>query len=144
MKKGRGERKPNGELQKMSHTTVQQSWNRIYFSFILLAEPLNRWRRGGNWRTQRKPLATSFRRTLIPTYSHWAQWWRTRRSKQRYSYLTELDPSHAVSILVKGRCPHDNAHDVGHHQHYAPCNPWLGWQSHLKNKNKRKTLEFCS
>ena len=31
-------------------------------SFILLAEPLNPWRRGGNRSTQRKPLATSFRK----------------------------------------------------------------------------------
>ena len=38
-----------------------KSWNRIYLSLILLAEPLNRWRRGGNWSTRRKPLATSFR-----------------------------------------------------------------------------------
>ena len=45
---------------------VWQSWNRIYFSFILLAEPLNRRRRGGNRSTRRKPLATSFRKCHIP------------------------------------------------------------------------------
>ena len=44
---------------------VWQSWNRIYLSFILLAEPLNRWRRGGNRSTRRKPLATSFRKCHI-------------------------------------------------------------------------------
>ena len=44
---------------------VWQSWNCIYLSFILLAEPLNRWRRGGNRSTRRKPLATSFRKCHI-------------------------------------------------------------------------------
>ena len=39
---------------------VWQSWNRIYLSFILLAEPLNQWRRGGNRSTRRKPMVTSF------------------------------------------------------------------------------------
>ena len=41
------------------------SWNRIYLSFISLAEPLNQWRRGGNRRTHRKPLAMSFRKCHI-------------------------------------------------------------------------------
>ena len=41
------------------------SWNRIYFSFILLAETINRWRRGGNRSTRRKPLTTSFRKCHI-------------------------------------------------------------------------------
>ena len=40
-------------------------WNRIYFSFILLAGPLNRWRRGGNRSTRRKSLMTSFRKCHI-------------------------------------------------------------------------------
>ena len=40
-------------------------WNCIYLSFILLAEPLHRWRRGGNQSTRRKPLATSFRKCHI-------------------------------------------------------------------------------
>ena len=44
---------------------VWQSWNRIYLSFILLAESLNRRRRGGNRSTRRKPLATSFRKYYI-------------------------------------------------------------------------------
>ena len=35
------------------------------FSFILLAEPLNRWRRGGNRSTRRNSQATSFRKCLI-------------------------------------------------------------------------------
>ena len=39
--------------------------NRIHLSFILLAEPLNRWRRVGNRSTRRKPLATSFRKCHI-------------------------------------------------------------------------------
>ena len=34
---------------------LRQSLNRIYLSFILLAEPLNRWRRGENRSTRRKP-----------------------------------------------------------------------------------------
>ena len=68
---------------------VKQSWNRIYSSFILLAEPLNRWRRGGNRSTQRKPLATSFRKqctlqiwyhTLVSVLCEWIQ-----RSKCKYS-----------------------------------------------------------
>ena len=39
-----------------------QSLNRIHLSFILLAEPLSPWRRGGDRSTRRKPLATSFRK----------------------------------------------------------------------------------
>ena len=38
---------------------VWQSWNRIYFSFILWAGTTNRWRRRGNQCTRRKPLTTS-------------------------------------------------------------------------------------
>ena len=44
---------------------ISQNWNHIYFSFILLAETINRWRRGGNWGTQRKPLTMSFRKCCI-------------------------------------------------------------------------------
>ena len=44
---------------------VLRSFNNIYFSFILLVEPLNWWRRGGNRSTQRKPLAMSFRKCHI-------------------------------------------------------------------------------
>ena len=51
----------NGELSY----EVCQSWIRIYLSFILLAEPLNRWRRGGKRSTRRKLLATSFRKCHI-------------------------------------------------------------------------------
>ena len=50
-----------------------KSWNRIYLSFILLAEPLNRWRRGGNWSARRKPLATSFRK-VTPKVMHGFAW----------------------------------------------------------------------
>ena len=39
-----------------------QSLNRIYFSFILLAETINRRRSGGHWGTRTKPLTTSFRK----------------------------------------------------------------------------------
>ena len=43
---------------------VWQSWNRIfYLSFI--GWTINRWRRGGNQSTWRKPLATSFRKCHI-------------------------------------------------------------------------------
>ena len=49
-------------VQRDSSATKFQSLNHIYFSFILLAEPLNRRRRGGNRSTQRKCLATSFRK----------------------------------------------------------------------------------
>ena len=55
---------PFGTKGQLSYS-VWQSWNRIYLSFILLAEPLNRWRRGGNRSTRRKPLATSFRKCHI-------------------------------------------------------------------------------
>ena len=41
------------------------SWNRIYFSFILLDEPINRWSREGNRSTWRKPLVASFRKWHI-------------------------------------------------------------------------------
>ena len=44
---------------------VWQSWDHIYLSFTLLAEPLNRWRRGRNRSTRRKPLVTSFRKCHI-------------------------------------------------------------------------------
>ena len=39
-----------------------QSWNRIYFSFILLAETTNRWGRARNWSTQRHPIPSPPRR----------------------------------------------------------------------------------
>ena len=55
---------PLGTKGQLSYS-VWQSWNRIYLSFILLAEPLNRWRRGGNRSTRRKPLTTSFRKYHI-------------------------------------------------------------------------------
>ena len=55
---------PRGTKEQLSYY-VWKSWNRIYLSFILLAEPLNRWRRGGNQSTQRKPLATSFKKCHI-------------------------------------------------------------------------------
>ena len=55
---------PLGTKGQLSYS-VWQSWNRIYMSFILLAEPLNRWRRGGNRSTRRKPLVTSFRKCHI-------------------------------------------------------------------------------
>ena len=50
---------------------VWQSWNRIYLSFILLAEPLNRWRRGGHQSTRRKPLATRFRSLQLTAEEPW-------------------------------------------------------------------------
>ena len=50
---------PHGMKGQVSYY-VSQSWNHIYFSFILLAEISNRWRRGGNRSTWRKPLTTSF------------------------------------------------------------------------------------
>ena len=37
----------------------------IYFSFIWLAETINRWKRGGNRSPRRKPLTTSFRECHI-------------------------------------------------------------------------------
>ena len=40
-------------------------WNRIYFSFMSLAETIDWWRRGGNWSARRKPLMTSFRKCHI-------------------------------------------------------------------------------
>ena len=39
---------------------VWQSRNRIYFSFVLLSETINRWTRKGNRSTLRKPLTTNF------------------------------------------------------------------------------------
>ena len=55
---------PLGTKGQLSYW-VWQSWNRIYLSFILLTEPLNRWRWGGIRSTRRKPLATSFRKCHI-------------------------------------------------------------------------------
>ena len=55
---------PLGTKGQLSYS-VWQSWNRIYLSFILLAEPLNRWRRGRNRSTRKKTLATSFRKCHI-------------------------------------------------------------------------------
>ena len=52
---------PSGTKGQLSYS----SWNHIYFSFIWLAEPLNRWRMGGNRRTGRKPLTMSFRNTVL-------------------------------------------------------------------------------
>ena len=48
------------------------SGNCIYFSFILLAEPLNWWRRGGSQSTRRKPLATSLRKCHILQPEDWS------------------------------------------------------------------------
>ena len=48
-----------------SATKIDRVWNRIYLSFILLAGPSNRWRRGGNRSTRRQPLTTSFRNCHI-------------------------------------------------------------------------------
>ena len=42
-----------------------QKLTRIHFSFILLADIINRWRRGGIQSTCRKPLMTSFRKCHI-------------------------------------------------------------------------------
>ena len=46
-------------------------FDRVEIAFIwalfFLAEPLNRWRRGGNRSTRRKPLATSFRNWVTRT-----------------------------------------------------------------------------
>ena len=50
-----------GTAQLLSLTELKSH----YLSFILLAEPLNWWRRGGNRSTRRKPLATSFRKCHI-------------------------------------------------------------------------------
>ena len=55
---------PHGTKRQLSYQ-VWQSLNHIYFSFILLAEPLNWWRRGGNRSNWRKPLATSFTKCHI-------------------------------------------------------------------------------
>ena len=55
---------PLGTKGQLSYW-VWQRWNRIYLSFILLAEPLNRWRRGENRSSRRKPLTTSFRKCHI-------------------------------------------------------------------------------
>ena len=41
---------------------VWPSINYIYFSFIVLAEMIDRWRREGNQSTRRKPLTMSFRK----------------------------------------------------------------------------------
>ena len=52
-------------MVRMDSSALRQKLNCIYFSFIKLAEPLDRWRRGGNCSTRRKPLATSFRKCHI-------------------------------------------------------------------------------
>ena len=55
---------PRGAKGQLSYQ-FGQSWNRIYFSCILLAETIYLWRRGGNQSTRRKPLTTSFRFVLV-------------------------------------------------------------------------------
>ena len=55
---------PRGTKGQLS-CWVWQRLNRIYFSFNLLAETINWWRRGGNWSTQRKSLMMSFRQCRI-------------------------------------------------------------------------------
>ena len=75
----------------------------IYFSLILLAEPLNRWRMGGNRSTQRKPLATSFRKCHIfkpqarfkPAQQHW---WQARKAD--VLTVTPCVAPHAANILI--------------------------------------------
>ena len=54
---------------------VWQSLNHIYFSFILLAEPFSRWRRGGNRSTRRIPLAMSIRKCYILQPEHSSAVW---------------------------------------------------------------------
>ena len=44
-----------------SSAQLEKSRNRIYFSFIFLAETTDRSRRGGNRSTWRKPMTTSFK-----------------------------------------------------------------------------------
>ena len=51
-----------GTAQLLSLTELKLH---LFELFILLAEPLNQWRRGGNRSTRRKPLATSFRKCHI-------------------------------------------------------------------------------
>ena len=53
-------RVPRGTKGQLSYY-VWQSWNRIYLSFILLAETINWQRREGNRSIRKKTLATSFR-----------------------------------------------------------------------------------
>ena len=55
---------PVGTKGQLSYQ-VRQSWNRVYFRFILLAESITWWRRGGNWRTRRNPPTISFRKCHI-------------------------------------------------------------------------------
>ena len=55
---------PYGTKGQLSYR-VWKSLNSLFFCVILLAEPLNRWRRGGNWSTRRKPMAVSFRKCHI-------------------------------------------------------------------------------
>ena len=55
---------PRGTKEQLSYW-VWQSSNRINLSFILLAETINRWRRGGKQSNQGKPLTASFRKCHI-------------------------------------------------------------------------------
>ena len=54
-----------GTEGQLCYFFLRQSLNRIYLTFILLAEPLNDKGGGGNRSTRRKPLATSFRKCHI-------------------------------------------------------------------------------
>ena len=51
-----------GTAQLLSSTELK---SHLFLSFILMAEPLNQWRREENRSTRRKPLATSFRKYHI-------------------------------------------------------------------------------
>ena len=55
---------PHGREGQLSYY-VWQSLNRIYFSFVLLAETIKWWRRGGNQSTLRKPLMMIFKKCHI-------------------------------------------------------------------------------
>ena len=86
---------------------VWQSLNRIYFSFSLLVEPLNWWRKGGNRSTQRKPLATSFRKCHI-------------LKPESSSLKWDLNPHNSIGGRLESR--HDNRCTTHYHD-YSMSSP---------------------
>ena len=127
---------------------VWQNWNCIYFSAILLTETINRWMRGRNWSTQRKPLKMSFRNCHIlkpknsklqvrlePTVYHW---WQARKADvltipSRITPKWFLKPpckfTHAWWIrtgpcsFLPWRCRHQSDGECLHHEtlpHHLP------------------------
>ena len=91
-----------------SATSFWLSLNHIYFSFILLADTIHQWRRGGNRSTQTKPLTMRLRKSHIlkapPSPHH-----HTHRQNNSPQFCVAVNPSCG---------PHSHA---GWHRHQCGC-----------------------